>query len=180
MGIQWLALGLERDILAAARIMGGGQMAVIRIVLLSAAVLLAGCAITLNSYPPYNKYVGQTVVLKEPMVLIRDAEPSAYSHIQLVHPSETQAGHMPGTWTVVEQLGVGTTFIVKKVKWIRTNNAGGWVLAVCQFPKGQGQLKGHVFTYYWGDETLNRAPWEDPSVPADRDVGRRGEMFKGG
>ena len=149
-----------------------------QVVLLFAAVMLAGCAYSLGKLPPYNRYVGQVVTLKEPMVLIRDSEASAYSHLQLVRPSETQPDRIPSTWTVVSQLNVGSSFLLRKVKWIRTDNAGGWILAVCEFPKDQ--FRGKAFTYYWGDETLNRAPWEDPSTPAERYVGSHGREYQGG
>jgi len=151
--------------------------AIFRAVSLVALALLAACTLNLNRLPPYNQYVRQTVTLREPMVLIRDSEPSAYSNNQLVRPADVQPNRLPGTWTVLGDLGVGTSFIVKKVRWIRTNNAGGWVLAICEFPKGQEQFGIRGFTYYWGNENLNRAPWEDPGVPADRYVGSHGREY---
>lgn len=150
---------------------------VARLALFAAMVMLAGCAYSLNKLPPYDRYVGQVVTLKEPMVLVRDSEPSAYSHLLLVHPSEARPDRISDTWIVISQLHIGTSFTIKKVRWVRTNNAGGWVLAICQFPKDQ--FRGKVFTYYWGDETLNRAPWEDPSTPAQRSVGSHGREYSG-
>ena len=152
-------------------------MSLIRILLMSMLALLAGCALSLNRLPPYSQYVGQTLALKEPMVLIRNSEPTAYSHTELVHPDEVEGDQVSESWKVLKQVPAGTLIVVKKVRWIRTNNSGGWILAVCRFPRDNDDLHGHIFTYYWGDETLNRAPWEDPSTPPSRYVGSHGREF---
>lgn len=110
------------------------------------------------------------------MALVRETGNHAYSGVLLVRPS--QLDPMPLDWRLIGRLAVGTRVTITSVKWIKTDNAGGWVLAVGMVAKDESQFAGQRFTYYWGDEVLNRAPWEDQMVPAERNVGRQGRHYQ--
>ena len=112
------------------------------------------------------------------MVLIRDSVGGPYSDVQLVHPYDTDPSRIPSTWTVLTDLPVGTPLTITSVKWIKTNNAGGWILAVGNIGPIGGTLAGTKFIYEWGDENINRAPWEDRSVPELRDVAKHGRHYQ--
>lgn len=155
-----------------ARVAGLGLRAALLAFLCLAA---ASCASSLSNLPPYNQFAGRTVTLLEPMALVRQSGYNPYSDIILVRPSELEP--LPSDWRIVGNLPVGTPVTITSVKWIKTDNTGGWILAV-GVVASSGEFAGKKFTYFWGDETLNRAPWEDRSVPAERDAGRRGRGYK--
>ena len=154
---------------------------VIHVGLFALAVLLTNiaCNHDLSNLPPYSQYVGKTVTLKRDTHLWRPpAFLKKYTLGDSAHYGDSQD---------VGRLRAGTTLIVRGTVYQDGIDAT-YIFAVGSGvdPASRQSVEfEYVWDYYSSDVNepthpgcMNRAPWEDETVPAFRYVGADGTAFR--
>ena len=168
-------------------------------VLILLAITITGCHTPWNvtSYEPYSNYVGRTLTLKRHAFLFRDnlgielSDGSLYVEMasasvgldkfKRMSISEREAVlarfRITNEPTHIAELPAGTTLWLRKVTRHKDFECGYKVEA-----QGDVSSPNNVqpvrFRYFWGYGRLDRAPWEDDTVPLDRSAEYIGKKTK--
>lgn len=146
--------------------------------ILLAVGLTAGCTTHLPRHQPYRDSIGRTLPLQREMLLQRQ------SGVRFGAPTY---GIVPLRWDrfAVEKLPVGTPVTITSV--VRWNGFDSHTIEAIGDVTRPSTGEKVRFSYLWGSVlvtngatiALERAPWEDASVPEQRDVGWNGRKFRG-
>lgn len=142
-----------------------------------ASLLTAGCVTNLSHNAPYEAYLNQPLPLRTDMRLARGGG---------IWPGDPGYSVVPWEWKSFggDKLPAGTPVTITSI--IRCN----------AFDTVKIEARGRItvpytrevvrFSYLWGTVSvsngvtmsLNRAPWEDSSIPERRDVGWNGRRYR--
>jgi len=147
-----------------------------RIIIFTGLLLLCvGCR---HGYPvtnkaPFASYVGHDLTLKRTAVLCKgpwfEIGPSSMKDASFTNSRDFRAGVRRADIRLVATLPSGTVVRLDKIEFAWDEEAGAGSFVV--WGKTLLPDTGHkvTFTYFWGmADTMNRAPWDDDSVPTSR------------
>lgn len=139
----------------------------------AATLLISSCGIydrDLSAVHPYASHIGHPLALKEPMVIINDV--GSYNPRS---PNQLDSPIYVNGREVLRHLKPGDLVQIDSVRWVNTIDQADVVALGSTIE--QGYATPIKFEYYWGNAwRIRRAPWEDRSIPENREIEWRGAL----